>query len=401
MIAGELCRSAFRSLAGNRLRTFLTMLGIVIGVGSVVAMISLGEGARSRVTSSIQSMGTNLLTVQPGAPQRGPVSGGAVETLIRADADAIAALPGVRAVAPEASQSAQVKFLAANTNVRIIGTTPDYASVRAYEVARGAFLTAADVRGRRRVAVLGADVAAELFNALDPVGERIQIKGQAFTVIGVLIAKGSTGPSNPDEQVVIPISAFQGGLFGGKALSSIGVAVGDNGAMEKVQAEIERLLRARHRIRAGAANDFNVRSQTEMLETMNSITGIMTALLGGIAAVSLIVGGIGIMNIMLVSVRERTREIGIRKAVGARGSDILQQFLFESIVVSAAGGAVGLSLGYGLAMIIARIGGWDTVVPLYAVVLAVATSIGIGVIFGVWPAREAARLAPVDALRYE
>ena len=401
MIFWDILRSAVRSLIANRLRTFLTMLGVVIGVGSVLAMIALGEGARKSVEDSIKSMGTNLLWVRPGADQHGPVRGGAVETLLLEDADAILGISNVVAIAPEVSKNAQAKYLSNNFNTGIVGTTHSYMSVRSFEINEGDFISERDVMARRRVAVLGAEAATELFADAPPVGERIQIKGISFEVIGVLKAKGEAGWSNPDQQIIVPISVAQKNLFGMKYVTNIGVQLDDEKNMEETQKEIEELLRTRHRLREDAESDFNVRSQTEMLQRMSEVTGTFTALLGGVAAVSLLVGGIGIMNIMLVSVRERTKEIGIRKAVGAKDKDILTQFLIEATVVSVIGGMLGIGMGYGIAILISKLANWVTIVPLYSIVLAVGTSAGIGLIFGVWPARIASKLDHVEALRYE
>ncbi|HBW46496.1 TPA: hypothetical protein DEF17_01015 [bacterium] len=401
MIFWDILRSAVRSLIANRLRTFLTMLGVVIGVGSVLAMIALGEGARKSVEDSIKSMGTNLLWVRPGADQHGPVRGGAVETLLLEDADAILGISNVVAIAPEVSKNAQAKYLSNNFNTGIVGTTHSYMSVRSFEINEGDFISERDVMARRRVAVLGAEAATELFADAPPVGERIQIKGISFEVIGVLKAKGEAGWSNPDQQIIVPISVAQKNLFGMKYVTNIGVQLDDEKNMEETQKEIKELLRTRHRLREDAESDFNVRSQTEMLQRMSEVTGTFTALLGGVAAVSLLVGGIGIMNIMLVSVRERTKEIGIRKAVGAKDKDILTQFLIEATVVSVIGGMLGIGMGYGIAILISKLANWVTIVPLYSIVLAVGTSAGIGLIFGVWPARIASKLDPVEALRYE
>ena len=401
MIFWDILRSAVRSLIANRLRTFLTMLGVVIGVGSVLAMIALGEGARKSVEDSIKSMGTNLLWVRPGADQHGPVRGGAVETLLLEDADAILGISNVVAIAPEVSKNAQAKYLSNNFNAGIVGTTHSYMSVRSFEINEGDFISERDVMARRRVAVLGAEAATELFADAPPVGERIQIKGISFEVIGVLKAKGEAGWSNPDQQIIVPISVAQKNLFGMKYVTNIGVQLDDEKNMEETQKEIKELLRTRHRLREDAESDFNVRSQTEMLQRMSEVTGTFTALLGGVAAVSLLVGGIGIMNIMLVSVRERTKEIGIRKAVGAKDKDILTQFLIEATVVSVIGGMLGIGMGYGIAILISKLANWVTIVPLYSIVLAVGTSAGIGLIFGVWPARIASKLDPVEALRYE
>lgn len=400
MLFNETIRTAFRALSSNRLRTALTMLGVVIGVAAVVAMLALGEGARALIEGRIRSLGSNLLTVRPGAQMRGPVHG-QMDTLTLEDVTALRALPGAVAVAPEAMTNAQVKYLAANMSCSIVGTTPEYLAIRSFELARGVAFAPKDLTARRRVAIIGSSVATTLFRQLSPLGERIQIKGISHRVIGVLKEKGDMGWFKPDEQILVPITTYQTVLFGVNFISSISIQVESEEAMDIVQQDVERVLRGRHRIPAGAENDFNVQSQTEMLETMSEVTNTFTALLGGVAAVSLLVGGIGIMNIMLVSVRERIREIGIRMAVGARRRDILLQFLVESIVVSLAGGLVGILFGYLVAMLFSRLSGWETLVPLYAVALAVFTSVSIGVVFGVWPARQAATLDPVEALRYE
>ncbi len=401
MLVWETLRSAWRALGANRMRTALTTLGMIIGVAAVVTMLGVGEGARASVEGQIRALGSNVLTIRPGAPRRGPVRTGRVETLTSEDAQAISRLENVVAVAPESSGSAQVEFLENNMTSSIIGTTSEYLGVRSFEVAQGVIFSELDLQGRRRVAVIGSNVAVELFGGLSPLGERIQIKGVSFRVIGVLAEKGVTGFSSPDDQILVPLTTHQGVLFGNDFLSTISVQVPSEDEMDGVQASVEQLLRIRHRMAPGVDDDFNVRSQTEMLETMGEITGTFTALLGGVAAVSLLVGGIGIMNIMLVSVRERTREIGVRMAVGARRRDVMLQFLIEAVIVSMAGGLAGLLLGWIGAQAIAFFGGWETLVPAYAAVLALATSLGIGVVFGVGPARHAARLDPVDALRHE
>ena len=401
MLIRETVRTALRSLAQNRVRTALTALGMVIGVAAVVAVLAIGEGAQSSVEGSIRALGTNLLYVRPARGRSRGVSSGSVETLTRRDAEAIATLPGVSAVAPEVSGSAQVRYLEANQNASVVGVTESYLSVRALEVGTGLGFAEVDDRERRRVAILGANVASELFGREQPLGARIQIMGIAFRVIGVLAPKGSAGYTSPDDMVLVPLSTHQGVLFGQDHLSSISVQLASEGDAEPVQARIEQLMRLRHRLRADQEDDVQVRSQTEMLETFGAITSTFTVLLGGVAAVSLLVGGIGIMNIMLVSVRERTREIGVRMAVGARRRDILLQFLVEAVVVSLFGGLVGLALGYLVAVLIARFGGWETIVPFYAVAMSIGVSVGVGLVFGVGPARRAARLDPVEALRHD
>ncbi len=397
----ETAKSAWRSLSSNRLRTLLTMLGMIIGTAAVVAVLGIGEGARSSVEGRIRSLGSNLLMVRPGsASGGGGVRSGSVKTLTRKDAIALAALDGVAAVAPENNGSAQLRHLGKNTNAQVTGVTPEYFDVRALSVDIGITLSDIDEQRRARVAVIGSNLATELYGDSPAVGSRLQINGQSFRVIGVLTVKGS-GMGSPDDSVFIPLSTHQGALFGGEGVSSISLALKSEDRAADVQAKVEELLRLRHRLRADQEDDFQVRSQAEILATMNQITGTFTLLLGSVAAVSLVVGGIGIMNIMLVSVRERTREIGVRMAVGARRRDILRQFLFEAVAVSLSGGTAGVILGYGAAYALARLGQWQTVVPTYAVLLALGVSVVIGVVFGVGPARRAAGLDPVEALRFE
>ena len=401
MLFWEILRTAIRALAGNRLRTVLTTLGMIIGVAAVVSMLAIGEGARAGVESHIRSLGTNLLTVRAGANTRGPVRSGTVETLTLADAEAVAGLDGVAATSPESTGSAQAKYLDRNMSCQVVGTTPEYLVIRSADVVEGAPFTFLDVDGRRRVALVGANVAETLFGSLPAVDQRIQLNGLSFRVVGVLAEKGGAGFSSPDDQVLVPVTTHMSALFGGASLSNVSVQVASEDRMEEVQASIERLLRVRHSIAPGGDDDFHVRSQAEMLQTMGAITDTFTILLGCVAGVSLLVGGIGIMNIMLVSVRERTREIGVRMAVGARRRDVLLQFMVESVIVSTVGGLIGLLAGYGGALAIARFAAWPTTVPTYAVVLAIGTSVAVGGVFGVGPASRAARLDPVEALRYE
>jgi putative ABC transport system permease protein len=397
MLIRETLRTAWRSLTSNRLRTALTGLGMVIGVGAVVAVLAVGEGAQASVETRIRALGTNLLYVRPGFGRMGPVRSGNVETLTIDDGEAIARIPGVTAVAAECSGSAQIRYQDQNQNVSVIGVSPSFLPLRSLDVAAGIAFSEEDDRHRARVAILGASLADELFGSVNPVGERVQIKGVGFRVIGVLVAKGDTGFASPDDQVYVPLGTHQGVLFGQTSVSNLSVAIEDESMAGPAQVRIEELMRLRHRIRADQDDDFSVRSQTEMLETFSSITQTFTAMLGSVAAVSLLVGGIGIMNIMLVSVRE----IGVRMAVGARRRDILLQFLVESVVVSVFGGLLGIVVGYVAAYAIAKIGGWATVVPPYALVLSVGVSVAIGVVFGVGPARRAAHLDPVEALRAE
>ncbi len=401
MRTADVARSALRSLRGNRLRTGLTALGTIIGVASVVLVLAIGEGARASVEDRIRALGTNLLTVRPGAGGMGPVRTGNVETLTLADAAAIARLPGVRAAAPEILGTAQVRHLTENTNAQIVGVTEAYFQVRGFDIATGLGISAMDDASRARVAVLGTNVATQLFGAESPLGRTVQIRGIAFRVVGVLSPVGDAGWVSPDDIVIVPLSTHAGVLFGADHLSVISVQVEDEAVNERTITRITELLRLRHDLRVDEEDDFSVRSQTEMREAMSAITSTLTALLGAVALVSLIVGGIGIMNIMLASVNERTREIGVRMAVGARRRDILVQFLLEAVIVSLFGGVTGVVLGVLGAFAIASFGGWTTIVPLYGVVLALLVSIVVGVVFGVGPARRAAALDPIEALRSE
>jgi len=397
----QLSMIALRSLVQQKVRTSLTMLGVIIGVGAVIVMVGIGEGAKRRIEGQIKGLGTNLLIVRPGMSRRGPVRSSNVETLTRADARAIAELPDVAAIAPEAGKAAQVKYLAANTNTTVLGVTAAWISVNNFTLSAGRFIDSQDDRTSAKVAVLGATPAAVLFEGVDPVGERIKIKSGNYEVIGVLESKGQSGYRNPDDQIIIPLNTAQRRLFGLKSVRSINVQVATEEAMERVQASIEKLLRERHRIAEGAEPDFNIRNQKEIMETMGEVSDTFTALLAAVAAVSLIVGGIGIMNIMLVSVTERTREIGIRKAVGARRRDIMFQFLVESVVLSGLGGVFGIAVGVGVAQIVEATGSWKTVVSGDSIALAFGVSASIGIFFGLYPARKASQLDPIEALRHE
>ncbi|MBL9027065.1 MAG: ABC transporter permease [Myxococcales bacterium] len=401
MLITETAKSAWRSLVSNRMRTILTMLGMIIGTASVVAVLGIGEGARSSVEGRIRSLGSNLLTIRPGtASGGGGVRSGSVQTLTMSDAEALVKLEDVAAVAPEMSGNGQVKFLEKNKSASITGVTPAYFDIKSLVVATGIPISDLDVQQRTRVAVLGSGVAADLYGNTSPIGTRLQINGIAFRVVGVLEEKGS-GMGSTDDAVLVPISTHESALFGQDHLSTVSIQVAAEDKTSSVISRVEQTLRLRHRLREDQENDFDIRSQAEMLSTMSQITGTFTALLGSVAAVSLIVGGIGIMNIMLVSVRERTREIGVRMAVGARRRDVLRQFLVEATVVSLAGGILGVALGYGAAAVLAKLGQWTTVVPPYAVALALGVSVAIGLVFGVGPARRASKLDPVEALRFE
>jgi putative ABC transport system permease protein len=389
----ELLRLSLSRLRTSRLRAALTMLGVIIGVASVVALVGVGQGTTSNITSRLAGLGTNLLTISP--------NGGGDSTLTLDDADAIAALPGIGGVAPEISTGLTVAAGTESTTTTVVGTTPAYASVRAYDVWQGTFLTDVSLDQELRVVVLGATTATTLGLGASDIGSQISIGGLPFRVIGILQAKGGTGFQDLDDQVYVPIGIVQKYFVGGDTVRTIGVSVADPEGMTAASAEITALLRDRHELAAADTADFNVFNQTQLLEAASSISATLTLLLGGIASISLIVGGIGIMNIMLVSVRERTREIGIRKAIGARGRDILAQFLVEALTLSLLGGLIGIVLGLAVSAGIGQLAGWGFVFNPATIVAAVVFSLAVGVVFGVWPARQAARLDPITALRYE
>jgi putative ABC transport system permease protein len=391
----ELLRLALSRLRTSRLRAALTMLGVIIGVASVVALVGVGQGTTSNITNRLSSLGTNLLTVSPTG---GGTSSG---TLTLEDADAIGELASVAGVAPEVSTSLLVQAGEESTTTTIVGTTSAYPTVRAFDVWQGTFLTDVSVDRDLRVAVLGASTATDLGLGASDVGSEISIAGIPFRVIGILQAKGGSGFQDPDDQVMVPVGAVQKYFVGGDTVRTIGVSVAQADQMTATKTELTSLLRDRHELAASDDDDFNVFDQTQLLEAASSISSTLTLLLGGIASISLVVGGIGIMNIMLVSVRERTREIGIRKAIGARGRDILAQFLVEALTLSLLGGLIGIAVGLGVSALIGQLAGWGFTFNLATIVAAVLFSLAVGVVFGVWPARQAARLDPISALRYE
>lgn len=390
----------------NKLRSFLTMLGIMIGVLAVVTMISIGTGASSSATSSIRGLGSNLLIITPGSANSGGMgarqAAGSITTLLYDDAKSIKnGTRTVKKVSPEFSSQAQIVFQNQNINSSISGVTPDYESVHNFHVEYGSFISRTDQNSQVKVVVLGQNVVSELFGQTNPLGKIIKIKNIPFTVIGIMQKKGQSGFQNLDDMVFIPLSTAQKRIFGANYLRSIFVQVDKESEVDKASFEIKSLLMNRHNIGDPSEADFTVTNQADILSTVNQITGIMTALLGGIAAISLLVGGIGIMNIMLVSVTERTREIGLRKAVGAKRRDILAQFLIESVLLSIFGGTIGLGFGIGLSYLISKTGGFATVITTDSVILAFMFSAGIGVFFGVYPASRASKLSPIEALRFE
>jgi putative ABC transport system permease protein len=392
----ELLRLALSRLRTQRVRAALTMLGVIIGVASVVALVGVGQGTTSNITTQLASLGTNLLTINPTEQE----SDGST-TLTVEDADAIGRLDGVAAIAPEVSTSQAIVAGDKTTTTTIVGTTAAYPAVRAYSIWQGSSLTDVSVDRALRVAVLGKTTADDLGIDETDLGSQISIGGIGFTVIGILQPKGGSGFQDPDDQVLVPVGTVQKYFVGGDSLRSIGVSVAAGADMTTVKAEISALLRQRHDLATTDDDDFAIFDQTQLLAAASSISGTLTLLLGGIASISLVVGGIGIMNIMLVSVRERTREIGIRKAIGAKASDILAQFLVEALTLSLLGGLMGVAVGLGVSALIARIAGWAFAFNPSTLLAAVLSSLLVGVVFGVWPARQAARLDPITALRYE
>ncbi len=406
----ESVRIALRSISANKMRSILTMLGIIIGVMSVVAMLSIGRGMQTAVTNQINAIGTNLLYIRPGSTNEGGVRStqGNAATLTMEDGQALVGIDNIVAVAPEVDSFGQIAYLGNNDNARIIGTSPEYQDAMNVTLAEGDFVTAANVTARSAIVVLGAQVATDLFDTGDPVGQSVRINGQTFRVVGVMAAKGGSGALNVDMQVYVPLTTAmsrlsRGGNFrGGNSVNVLNVKITDSSVQNDVIQNISAVLDQRHHV---SQDDFTIQSQQDILNTANQITGILTIFLGGVAAISLIVGGIGIMNIMLVSVTERTREIGIRKAIGAHKRDIMAQFLTEATILSLGGGIIGILIGMVIARVISGIQlgttTLTTVVDIDAVLLAVIFSAGVGLFFGSYPANRAASLHPIDALRYE
>jgi putative ABC transport system permease protein len=401
-----LVKVASQNIVKNKMRTLLTMLGIVIGVGAVIVMVAVGNGAQTMIQKQISSLGTNLIIVMPGSGQIGGASQGAgtFNKLTVEDADKLKRDATLLAgVSPVVSTRAQVIGGKGNWRTSINGVSPDYLTIRDWSVSSGAVFTDADVKSGRKVALIGATVATNLFPDEDPVGAQIQIGHVPFQVIGVLAAKGqNAGGQDQDDVIIMPSTTAQNRLSGNIRLGQILASATDANDIDAAQEEIKGLMRESHKLSTdGAEDDFTVRNQTEIAAAATSTTKVMSGLLAAIASISLLVGGIGIMNIMLVSVTERTREIGIRMAIGARGSDVLTQFLVESVAMSVLGGVIGLLVGYAGAALLGHLTGWTTATPVSAVAIAVGFSAAVGVFFGYYPARKAAALNPIQALRYE
>lgn len=403
----DILEETYAALSGNKVRSGLTMLGIVIGIGSVIAMVSIGQGAQTSIQSSIQSIGSNLVLVLPGA-QRGPGAGvstgrGAARTLTQSDADAIVKkVTTAKAVAPEITGRYQVTAKGLNTNTSVVGTTASYPSVRNLEIDEGVFISDQNNSSLSKVAVIGPTTRNDLFaSGTEALGQTIRIKGIEFKVIGITKAKGGSGFGSQDDMIFIPLTSAQRFLAGSQYVTTISVQAQSAELMTNIQTQITDLLLARHKITDPTQADFTVLNQADIVATASSITSTFTILLAAVAGISLVVGGIGIMNMMLTTVTERTREIGLRKAIGARNADISIQFLVEAVMLTFIGGIIGVLLGLSISYIITSLGILTTSVSLSSILLAFGVSALIGIVFGYYPARRAASLSPIDALRFE
>lgn len=403
----ETITEAATTLTLNKMRTGLAILGIIIGIGSVIALISLGQGSQKAISNQIQSLGSNLLTIIPGGQNNGAVrsAAGSSTTLTLDDAKAIASsnqITTVAAVSPEYAGRKQVTAGRNNTNTQITGVTPPYESIHKVVMATGVFITQFNVDSLAKVAVLGPQTASTLFtDGSDPLGQSIRIGTVTFKIVGVTTSKGGSGFNNPDDAIYVPLSTAQKELFGASNVTTIAVEAKSADVMTAAQNEIGYFLLARHKLSTPAQADFAIYSQNDILSTASSVTGTFTTLLSGIAAISLLVGGIGIMNIMLVTVTERTREIGLRKSLGAKRNLIITQFLIEATILTLVGGFIGMILGVSISYLLAQVMNTPFVVDPGSIVLSIGVSAVIGVVFGLYPARKAARLQPIEALRYE
>jgi macrolide transport system ATP-binding/permease protein len=396
-------KQAIRSLLSNKTRSLLSILGVLIGVTCLIAMLALGRGAQEDVKKQMASLGSNILMVTPGSAQRGGVhlEAGSVTRLTIEDSEQVKQIPGVSAVAAYANGNGQVVFGAKNATTRIVGTTPDYVTVKNAAPAVGRFFNEKETIAREKFVVIGKTVKDNLFGSDNPIGEFIKIRKIDFMVIGVLPEKGSSGWRNEDDQVVIPLNTAMYRVMGKEFIDNMDVQVSESGLMDRVTARIKKLIMQLHRLPPEKENSIDVRNMAEIQKTVTGMIQTFSYLLGSIAFISLLVGGIGIMNIMLVSVTERTREIGLRKAIGASNKDIMFQFVIEAIAVCTAGGILGVILGVAISLILSKFAGWSTYVAASPIVIAFGFSFCIGLIFGLWPARKASKLNPIEALRYE
>ena len=405
MLIWESITIALHELFANKLRSVLTMLGIIIGVAAVIAMVSIGMGVKSNVEDSMASLGSNMLIVTPGAANSGGIRGaaGSRESLKYDDAMAIKKkIKNIDHVSPIVQRSYQIVYGNQNWNTVVMGVTPEYMSIRSLTLTVGTFISQTDNDKRQRVAVIGPTVARNLFGSENPIGRNIRIHNQPFKIIGVLASKGqSSMGQDQDDVVIVPLMTEQERLLGITHIQMINLQVSEASKIVQVQSEVETLLRQRHHILSGKENDFTVNNLTSLVETVTQQTTMLTILLGSIAGISLLVGGIGIMNIMMVSVTERTREIGIRKALGATFGNIMLQFLIESVVMGVVGGILGICLGCAISVAISHVGEFKTVITATPILVSFSFAVGIGLFFGIYPARKAAKLDPIDALRYE
>jgi putative ABC transport system permease protein len=393
---------ALQSLTTNKLRSALTVLGITIGVLSVILCTAVGNGVRQQILGQVQALGSNSIIVFPGQQKRGGVAIGTKPSMKPKDAAAIRKeCPSIVAVSATLQRPAQIKFGNKNSTTNIICTEPDYLIIQNFRVESGRFITERDVSSMRKVCVVGKTTAQDLFGNEVPLGKMIRIQGVAFRIIGIMALKGSAMFGNPDDQVYIPVTAGMKLVFGVDYVTQLNAQVGDISKNEQAKQELEKTLRKAHRLKDGDEADFTILSQAELLRSVNVIGTALTLLLAGIASISLVVGGIGIMNIMIVSVTERTREIGIRKAVGARNRDILFQFLIESMTVTLLGGTIGILAGLGISNLVASLLGWSSIVSPFWIVASFASSTTIGIFFGIYPAYQASQLDPIEALRYQ
>lgn len=395
---------AWASLIANKMRSILTMLGIIIGVAAVIALVSIGNGVKQDIQNSISSLGSNLLMVMPGAPRTPGVrpSQGSMKSLKVSDYQAISKLDGVKAASPYTANSYVTIYQSKNWTTTVSGVSSNFQDVNNWTMAEGRFISSKNVENRERVAVVGQTVVKNLFAGEDPVGKEIRVKNILFRVIGVLNSKGNgTMGNDQDDVIFIPYTTAMERVEGVDYLRMVYVVASDDNGIDRLQSDIENLLRVRHSIKDTNLDDFNIQNMKSIMETMEQTTGTLTLFLGAVAAISLVVGGIGIMNIMLVSVTERTREIGIRKALGATYFVIVTQFLIEAVVISLMGGLIGIALGIGASKLIGLASGMSTVISVPTIVLSFAFSMAIGLVFGIYPARKAAKLNPIDALHYE
>jgi len=395
---------AWASLIANKMRSILTMLGIIIGVAAVIALVSIGNGVKQDIQNSISSLGSNLLMVMPGAPRTPGVrpSQGSMKSLKVSDYQAISKLDGVKAASPYTANSYVTIYQSKNWTTTVSGVSSNFQDVNNWTMAEGRFISSKNVENRERVAVVGQTVVKNLFAGEDPVGKEIRVKNIPFRVIGVLNSKGNgTMGNDQDDVIFIPYTTAMERVEGVDYLRMVYVVASDDNGIDRLQSDIENLLRVRHGIKDTNLDDFNTQNMKSIMETMEQTTGTLTLFLGAVAAISLVVGGIGIMNIMLVSVTERTREIGIRKALGATYFVIVTQFLIEAVVISLMGGLIGIALGIGASKLIGLASGMSTVISVPTIVLSFAFSMAIGLVFGIYPARKAAKLNPIDALHYE